>query len=135
MLALPQEVGPRVRLARAEGARCERCWRHKDHLGVISHHPTLGGRCVAVLEGAAAKRLNPARDPPRGGVGLTRRDGGARFAAGSSATHGLGRSGLNAGPQPAAHAIARNGAEYRKRTRDAAGSWRLELGRGIGRDL
>ena len=38
-----------VRLARADGAKCERCWHYASDVGQHAVHPSLCGRCVAVL--------------------------------------------------------------------------------------
>ncbi|MGB5136854.1 MAG: isoleucine--tRNA ligase [Prochlorococcaceae cyanobacterium] len=46
-----EESGMRVRVARAEGEKCERCWHYESDIGRHSAHPTLCGRCVAVLAG------------------------------------------------------------------------------------
>ncbi len=43
------EEGIRVRIARAAGSKCERCWHHEGDIGQHPSHPTLCGRCVAVL--------------------------------------------------------------------------------------
>ncbi|MFO8238605.1 MAG: isoleucine--tRNA ligase [Prochlorococcaceae cyanobacterium] len=43
--------GVRVRVARAAGHKCERCWHYATDIGQHSAHPSLCGRCVAVLEG------------------------------------------------------------------------------------
>ena len=40
-----------LRIARAEGAKCERCWHYETDIGQHAAHPTVCGRCVAVLEG------------------------------------------------------------------------------------
>jgi isoleucyl-tRNA synthetase len=53
LLAEAGEGGIKVRLARAEGQKCERCWHYETDIGQHASHPTLCGRCVAVLEGAA----------------------------------------------------------------------------------
>ena len=50
-LAEMEEGGVRVRIARAEGSKCERCWHHETDIGQHAGHPSLCGRCVAVLEG------------------------------------------------------------------------------------
>jgi isoleucyl-tRNA synthetase len=50
-LAEATEDGLRVRIARAEGQKCERCWHYETDIGQFSAHPSLCGRCVAVLEG------------------------------------------------------------------------------------
>jgi isoleucyl-tRNA synthetase len=42
--------GVTVRVARAAGLKCERCWHYETDIGQHSAHPTLCGRCVAVLE-------------------------------------------------------------------------------------
>jgi isoleucyl-tRNA synthetase len=51
VLAEASEEGVTVRVARAGGAKCERCWHYEDDIGAHSQHPTLCGRCVAVLDG------------------------------------------------------------------------------------
>ncbi len=38
-----------VRIARASGSKCERCWHHEDDIGAHPSHPSLCGRCVGVL--------------------------------------------------------------------------------------
>ena len=43
-------AGVRVRIARAAGQKCERCWHYETDIGSHSSHPSLCGRCVAVLE-------------------------------------------------------------------------------------
>jgi isoleucyl-tRNA synthetase len=50
-LAEATEDGHRVRIARAEGQKCERCWHYETDIGQFSAHPNLCGRCVAVLAG------------------------------------------------------------------------------------
>ncbi len=50
-LAEADEGGITVRIARAEGHKCERCWHVENDVGHHSAHPSLCGRCVAVLEG------------------------------------------------------------------------------------
>jgi isoleucyl-tRNA synthetase len=40
-----------LRIARAEGEKCERCWHYETDIGQHAAHPTVCGRCVAVLEG------------------------------------------------------------------------------------
>ncbi|MCP9835793.1 MULTISPECIES: isoleucine--tRNA ligase [unclassified Cyanobium] len=44
------EEGVTVRIARASGSKCERCWHHEDDIGQHLSHPSLCGRCVGVLE-------------------------------------------------------------------------------------
>ncbi len=50
LLAETEEEGVRVRIARAAGQKCERCWHHESDIGQHPDHPTLCGRCVGVLE-------------------------------------------------------------------------------------
>jgi isoleucyl-tRNA synthetase len=52
-LAASSEGGVTVRIARAEGEKCERCWHVETDIGAHAGHPSLCGRCVAVLEGPA----------------------------------------------------------------------------------
>ena len=41
--------GPGVRVARAEGQKCERCWRWEPEVGTRADHPTLCGRCLKAI--------------------------------------------------------------------------------------
>ena len=50
VLAEERDAGVSVRIARAEGEKCERCWHYATDLGTHPAHPTLCGRCVDVLE-------------------------------------------------------------------------------------
>jgi isoleucyl-tRNA synthetase len=50
LLAETEEEGMRVRIARAAGHKCERCWHHESDIGKHLEHPSLCGRCVSVLE-------------------------------------------------------------------------------------
>jgi isoleucyl-tRNA synthetase len=50
-LALEEEGGVRVAVARAEGSKCERCWHYESDIGSHPAHPTICGRCVEALEG------------------------------------------------------------------------------------
>jgi isoleucyl-tRNA synthetase len=50
-LAEATEDGLAVRIARAKGQKCERCWHYETDIGQFSAHPSLCGRCVAVLAG------------------------------------------------------------------------------------
>ena len=50
VLAEASEGGISVRIARADGQKCERCWHYETDIGQHSAHPSLCGRCVAVLE-------------------------------------------------------------------------------------
>jgi isoleucyl-tRNA synthetase len=49
VLAETSEEGITVRIAKADGQKCERCWHFETDIGQHSSHPTLCGRCVAVL--------------------------------------------------------------------------------------
>jgi len=51
VLAEATQEGLTLRIARAEGEKCERCWHYEPDIGQHAAHPTLCGRCVAVLEG------------------------------------------------------------------------------------
>jgi isoleucyl-tRNA synthetase len=50
VLAAASEGGITVRIARAAGEKCERCWHYETDIGTHSAHPSLCGRCVAVLD-------------------------------------------------------------------------------------
>jgi isoleucyl-tRNA synthetase len=50
-LAEATEAGLTVRIARAEGHKCERCWHIEPDVGQHTSHPLLCGRCVGVLAG------------------------------------------------------------------------------------
>jgi isoleucyl-tRNA synthetase len=49
VLAEASEGGLQVRIAKAAGEKCERCWHYETDIGQHSAHPSLCGRCVAVL--------------------------------------------------------------------------------------
>lgn len=49
VLAEASEAGITVRIAKADGEKCERCWHYETDIGTHASHPTLCGRCVAVL--------------------------------------------------------------------------------------
>ena len=51
VLSEASEAGVTVRVAKADGDKCERCWHYESDIGQHSAHPTLCGRCVAVLAG------------------------------------------------------------------------------------
>jgi isoleucyl-tRNA synthetase len=42
--------GLQIRVERALGAKCDRCWNYSTHVGENSHYPTVCERCVAALE-------------------------------------------------------------------------------------
>jgi isoleucyl-tRNA synthetase len=39
-----------VRVERAPGAKCPRCWNYRESVGASATHPALCDRCVAVLQ-------------------------------------------------------------------------------------
>jgi isoleucyl-tRNA synthetase len=41
---------PKIRVERAEGQKCERCWNYSVRVGDSSRYPTVCERCVAALE-------------------------------------------------------------------------------------
>ncbi len=41
--------GLQIRIERAKGAKCERCWNYSTHVGENADYPTLCERCVAAL--------------------------------------------------------------------------------------
>jgi len=45
------ELGITIGISRAAGEKCERCWHYETDIGHHPAHPTVCGRCVAVLEG------------------------------------------------------------------------------------
>jgi isoleucyl-tRNA synthetase len=38
-----------VRVERARGVKCERCWHWEEDVGQCAEHPTLCGRCAAAV--------------------------------------------------------------------------------------
>ena len=50
VLAETNEAGLHVQIAKADGQKCERCWHYETDIGQHSAHPSLCGRCVAVLD-------------------------------------------------------------------------------------
>ncbi|MFI5338406.1 MAG: isoleucine--tRNA ligase [Candidatus Methylomirabilales bacterium] len=42
--------GLTVRVDRAPGAKCQRCWNYRESVGASAAHPALCDRCVAVLQ-------------------------------------------------------------------------------------
>jgi isoleucyl-tRNA synthetase len=62
-LETPQPAQPQgiaVRIERAEGAKCERCWNYSIHVGENAAYPTICERCTAALAEIASE---PAREP------------------------------------------------------------------------
>jgi isoleucyl-tRNA synthetase len=43
-----------VTVSKADGAKCERCWKYDVQVGADKNHPTVCARCAAVLNGGAA---------------------------------------------------------------------------------
>jgi isoleucyl-tRNA synthetase len=39
----------RVRVERAQGEKCERCWNYSVHVGESERYPTVCERCVEAL--------------------------------------------------------------------------------------
>jgi isoleucyl-tRNA synthetase len=54
VLSEAHKDGVTVRIARAAGTKCERCWHYSSDIGTHLSHPTLCGRCVGVLERSAS---------------------------------------------------------------------------------
>jgi isoleucyl-tRNA synthetase len=56
-LSLQRPAGPgadpamAVRVERAPGAKCARCWNYRENVGVSAAHPSLCERCAGALEG------------------------------------------------------------------------------------
>jgi isoleucyl-tRNA synthetase len=47
------QAGPAVRVAQADGQKCERCWHWEPDVGQHAGHPTLCGRCVEAVRSRA----------------------------------------------------------------------------------
>ena len=43
-----------IAVSKAEGLKCERCWKYDTQVGADSNHPTICARCAAVLSSGAA---------------------------------------------------------------------------------
>jgi len=43
-----------ILVRKAEGAKCERCWKYDTQVGADKNHPTVCARCAAVLNAGAA---------------------------------------------------------------------------------
>jgi isoleucyl-tRNA synthetase len=48
-LAEASEAGITVRIVRAPGEKCERCWHYETSIGQHAAHPSICSRCVAIL--------------------------------------------------------------------------------------
>jgi isoleucyl-tRNA synthetase len=51
VLSEASDAGLTVRVAKAAGDKCERCWHYETDIGQHPAHPTLCGRCTVVLAG------------------------------------------------------------------------------------
>ena len=49
VLSEAHESGVTVRVAKADGDKCERCWHYETDIGQDPTHPSLCGRCTVVL--------------------------------------------------------------------------------------
>jgi isoleucyl-tRNA synthetase len=49
VLSETSEAGITVRVAKAAGDKCERCWHYESDIGLHPVHPTLCGRCNTIL--------------------------------------------------------------------------------------
>ncbi|MGZ9143127.1 MAG: zinc finger domain-containing protein, partial [Candidatus Binatia bacterium] len=43
-----------VQVSKADGAKCERCWKYDVEIGADHNHPTVCPRCAGVLNAGAA---------------------------------------------------------------------------------
>jgi isoleucyl-tRNA synthetase len=43
-----------ISVSKAEGSKCERCWKYDTQVGADKNHPTVCARCAAVLNAGAA---------------------------------------------------------------------------------
>jgi isoleucyl-tRNA synthetase len=43
-----------ISVSKAEGSKCERCWKYDNQVGADKNHPTVCARCAAVLNAGAA---------------------------------------------------------------------------------
>ncbi len=44
------EAGGHIEIAKADGAKCERCWNYSTHVGESAEYPTVCERCVKALK-------------------------------------------------------------------------------------
>ncbi|MDF0532901.1 isoleucine--tRNA ligase [Shewanella sp. A32] len=47
----------KLQVSKAAAEKCERCWHHREDVGVNPAHPHLCGRCVTNIEGEGEQRL------------------------------------------------------------------------------
>ena len=43
-------AGLSVSVSKAEGEKCERCWKFSDTVGADSEHPTLCAHCAEIMK-------------------------------------------------------------------------------------
>ena len=43
-----------ILVSKADGAKCERCWKYDTQVGADKNHPTVCARCATVLNAGAA---------------------------------------------------------------------------------
>jgi len=48
--ASPSLPGLRIKIERARGRKCQRCWNYREDVGQFPHHPRLCGRCLRAVE-------------------------------------------------------------------------------------
>lgn len=48
--------GLKIKISRTQGAKCDRCWHHREDVGSHEAHPTICGRCVTNIDGAGEVR-------------------------------------------------------------------------------
>ena len=51
-----EELGLRVRIEKAAGQKCARCWNYSKHVGEDARYPTVCERCAAALAGIEKER-------------------------------------------------------------------------------
>jgi isoleucyl-tRNA synthetase len=44
------EEGVTLRISKAAGQKCARCWHYETDIGSSAEHPEICGRCVAAIE-------------------------------------------------------------------------------------
>ena len=49
--------GLKVTVTKSAGAKCSRCWHHREDVGSNAEHPEICGRCVDNVAGAGEQRL------------------------------------------------------------------------------
>jgi len=48
----PSDTDPTVQVAKADGAKCARCWHWETDVGADPQHPTICARCAAAIKSA-----------------------------------------------------------------------------------